>query len=89
MKRTCPSCGVFFDDENAIHGYPLPLCGECLGKQASRRAWARMTVLDRDGRCGKCGADIIGSVAEHELVCRFEMTEKEIKDAEKKEHMNG
>lgn len=85
--RTCPSCGVFFKD--TIPGYPLPECDECNYTRASRKAWARMTVLDRDGRCGKCGADIIGSVSEHELICRFEMTEKEIKDAEKKEHMNG
>jgi hypothetical protein len=83
--RTCPSCGKRLRAE--IPGYPLPMCGDCLAVKASRHAWATMTRLDHDGRCGKCGADIIGSVAEHELVCRFEMTEKEIKAAEKKEHM--
>jgi hypothetical protein len=89
MKRTCPSCGVFFDDEYMIPKHPMPMCNECLGRQASRHAWATMTRLDRDGRCGKCGADIIGSVAEHELICRFEMTEAEIQIAKKQEHLHG
>ena len=78
---TCTACGAFYKEP--FEGFPFAeqLCEPCWSARDLARSLGRFARLDKDGRCGFCGADIVGSVSAHEELCSFKPTLEEVSEA--------
>jgi hypothetical protein len=80
----CTACGVFYKEP--FDGFPMSeqLCAPCWSARDGAKAIGRCAELDRGGRCGFCGSDIVGSVRAHEEICSFTPTLEQIDAAIKR-----